>query len=65
MNLTRWIRTGLLLALVAVGSVHADDSVPTWNQLTEDQQRVLQGFSADWDAFGRSSSARRSSLLGW
>jgi len=46
----RWIRTGLLLALVAVGSVHADDSVPAWNQLTGDQQRVLQRFSEDWDA---------------
>ncbi len=48
-NLTSWIQTGLLLVLIVAGPALGDDAVPIWDQLTGEQQRVLQRFSGDWD----------------
>ncbi len=39
-----------LLFLFTLSIAHAQDAMPSWSQLTEDQQKVLSPLAAEWDS---------------
>jgi len=38
-----------LLFLFALGTVYAEDAMPSWSQLTQEQQKVLSPLAGEWD----------------
>ena len=53
-------RLTLIAMLLAAPLAMADDAGVAWNDLNEDQQRVLQSFAENWDQLAPERQARLS-----